>query len=79
LQAAEGRPERQDFSDLFRVAASTDQKIIIPWRVIDGRRRRRRRSEIRKTRSAAPRALDLGRDQFRDAAVRRKIRIGLRR
>jgi len=28
------------FSDYFEWAASTDQKIIIPWRVIDARRRR---------------------------------------
>ena len=74
LQALKTGPNGKISVTYFEWAASTDQKIIIPWRVIDGPGDRRRRRQRDHEDADPPRLahLDLGRDQFRHAAVRRE-------
>ena len=74
LQALKTGPNGKIAVTYFEWAASSDQKIIIPWRVIDGPetggRGRRRNPEDADPPGLAH--LDLRRHQFRDAAVRRE-------
>jgi len=73
LQALKTGPNGKVAVTYFEWAASSDQKIIIPWRVIDGPNRRCGR--CRNPEDADPPRLahlDFGRDLFRDAAVRRE-------
>ena len=74
LQALKSRPERQDLGDLFRmggVERPEDHHSLAGDRRPGNRRRGRRRNHED---ADPPRVahLDLGRDQFRDAAVRRE-------
>ena len=74
LQALKNGPNGKISVTYFEWAASTDQKIIIPWRLIDGPETADAvANEIMQ--DAGPPGvahLDLGRDQFRHAAVRRE-------
>ena len=74
LQALKTGPNGKIAVTYFEWAASSDQKIIIPWRRDrrsgNGRRRRQRNHEDADPPGVAH--LDLGRDQFRDAVVRRE-------
>ena len=74
LQALKALPNGKIAVTYFEWAASNDQKIIIPWRVIDGPETADAVS-TRNHEDADPPGLphlDLGRDLFRDAAVRRE-------
>ncbi len=72
LQALKTGPNGKISVTYFEWAASSDQKIIIPWRVIDGPETADAvANEIMKTPiRRASRTSISGRDQFRDAAVR---------
>ena len=74
LQALKTGPNGKISVTYFEWAASSDQKIIIPWRVIDGPETADAvANEIMKTPiRRASRTSISGRDQFRDAAVRRE-------
>jgi hypothetical protein len=63
LQALKNGPNGKVVVTYFEWAASSDQKIIIPWRVIDG-------PESADAVAADILNLDFRRDQFRHAAVR---------
>ena len=77
LQALKSLPNGKISVTYFEWAASNDQKIIIPWRVIDGPETADAVAERNPEDADPPRLahLDLRRDQFRDAAVRRRTRI----
>ena len=71
---AEERPERQDFGDLFRMGGierPEDHHSLAGDRR-SGNRRRRRQRDHEDADPPGVAHLDLGRDQFRDAAVRRE-------
>ena len=74
LQALKSLPNGKIAVTYFEWAASSDQKIIIPWRLIDGPETADAVSEEIIEDADPPRLahLDLGRDLFRDAAVRRQ-------
>jgi hypothetical protein len=77
---AEDRPERQDFGDLFRVGGL--QRPEDHHSVAGDRRPETADAVANEIEDADPPGvahLDLGRDQFRDAAVRRNPHRGLRR
>jgi hypothetical protein len=76
LQALKTGPNRKLAVTYFEWSAPSDQKIIIPWRVIDGPEtadavaREIMKTPVRQGSSTS--IFNLRRDQFRDAAVRRK-------
>ena len=72
LQALKSLPNGKIAVTYFEWAAAGDQKIIIPWRLIEGPETADAvANEIMKTPDPPGLAhLDLGRDLFRDAAVR---------
>lgn len=72
LQAMKSGPNGKVAVTYFEWSASSDQKIIIPWRVIDGAETADAvAAEIMKTPVCRGLVnIDLRRDQFRAAAVR---------
>ena len=73
LQALKTGPNGKISVTYFEWAASSDQKIIIPWRVIDGPETADAvANEIMKIDPPGVAHLNLRRDQFRDASVRRE-------
>ena len=74
MQALRGGKHGKVAMTYFEWAGPYDQKIVVPWRLIDGPESRRCVRERDRARTLPPRLahLDLRRAQFRQAAVRRQ-------